>query len=100
GAGTAHQAEDVGLGPYRSVSMTIAVVAPLPAAVAYASRNWAMSAGSSTSTPKLRILAARSTATLGPSSSPLCWSRIRYRVPKRRDPTDSDSAPIDAQPWF
>ena len=25
---------------------------------------------------------------------------MRYFVPKRCDPTDSDSAPIDAKPWF
>ncbi|MBK8461054.1 MAG: hypothetical protein IPL43_13490 [Micropruina sp.] len=53
----------------------------------------------STSAPQLAALAARSNGTASPSSRPDC-ERVLYLVPKRCDPRDSDSAPMEAKPWF
>ena len=53
---------------------------------------------SMTSTPRLRTFAARSTGRWSPSSLPPPLRR-RYAVPNRCDPSDSESAPIEANPY-
>jgi len=54
----------------------------------------------STSAPQLAALAARSKGTSSPSRRPVASLRIRYLVPNRCEPRLSDSAPMEANPWF
>ena len=46
------------------------------------------------------MFAGMSSGTRPPSRSPVRSSRMRYFVPKRWLPCDSDSEPIEDQPWF
>jgi hypothetical protein len=63
-------------------------------------RNSSTPVARSTCTPRLAALAARSTGRMSPSSRPVAGSRYRYAVPNRAEPSDWDSAPIEAKPWF
>ena len=46
------------------------------------------------------MFAGMSKGSFSPSSIPLFSSRMRYLVPKRWEPWDSESEPIEDQPWF
>src|SRR5690625_2192343 len=46
------------------------------------------------------MLAGMSSGTSSPSSRPVSSLRIRYLVPNRWEPCDSDSEPIEDQPWL
>lgn len=69
--GTSHHAEPGGLGPYRSVSTWTTVVAELALAWAIALVNSSTVDALSTAAPRLAALAARSTGSTLPSSSPV-----------------------------
>lgn len=98
--GTSHQPWPGGLGPYRSVSTWTTVVRVAAFAFSIAARNSSTEAACSTSAPSEEALAARSTGSTSPSSSPESPSRKRYLVPNRCEPSDSDSEPMEANPWF
>ena len=91
---------EFGTGAIGSVSMWIAVVRSDARERAIASRNSSIVRTRMTSAPRLSALAARSIGSVVPSSRPVSGLRYRYAVPNRCEPTDSDSAPIEANPWF